>query len=315
LSYQKLLYYFDINLLQFCNKKPKGYIMKKIIMTAALFAATTSMAAVDITANYEGTITDGNPGAASYEQDLDITMVGSAGGTTVTASFENLTGGQAVTANQVWVDTKFEGLNFKGGNFKTTNGSGLLQSEGAVANQMQVGLDVTGVNVVVGQVSGAGKATVDAAATVAGLEVSAENVTATDRLITVVANFFGFNTTVETQETSVARNTAVSAGLDVSIAEGTSVALTGVYIDVKDAAGVTQDDGILGDISDATTGSTVKGAVASLNTAVGNVTGKYSVKNDKNTITAEVERGVWTLGHTKTEDTSGVTTAKINVAF
>ena len=61
--------------------------MKKIIMTAALFAATTSMAAVDITANYEGTITDGNPGAASYEQDLDITMVGSAGGTTVTASF------------------------------------------------------------------------------------------------------------------------------------------------------------------------------------------------------------------------------------
>ena len=208
-------------------------------MTAALFAATTSMAAVDITANYEGTITDGNPGAASYEQDLDITMVGSAGGTTVTASFENLTGGQAVTANQVWVDTKFEGLNFKGGNFKTTNGSGLLQSEGAVANQMQVGLDVTGVNVVVGQVSGAGKATVDAAATVAGLEVSAENVTATDRLITVVANFFGFNTTVETQETSVARNTAVSAGLDVSIAEGTSVALTGVYIDVKDAAGVT----------------------------------------------------------------------------
>ena len=180
---------------------------------------------------------------------------------------------------------------------------------------MQVGLDVTGVNVVVGQVSGAGKATVDAAATVAGLEVSAENVTATDRLITVVANFFGFNTTVETQETSVARNTAVSAGLDVSIAEGTSVALTGVYIDVKDAAGVTQDDGILGDISDATTGSTVKGAVASLNTAVGNVTGKYSVKNDKNTITAEVERGVWTLGHTKTEDTSGVTTAKINVAF
>jgi hypothetical protein len=84
-------------------------------------------------------------------------------------------------------------------------------------------------------------------------------------------------------------------------------------MDINDATVVTQDDGIVGDVSDAT--GTVKGAVASLNTSIGTVTGKYVVKNSLNTVTAELERGIWTLGHTKTEGTDGATTAKINVAF
>jgi len=286
---------------------------KNLIAVLAATTMTTSMAAVDFSANYEGTLTDG--GAATYEQDLDLKMVGSAGDSSVTVLMENLTGGSAVTANQAWIETSLEGLAFKGGNYKSRNGNGLLQKKSAATNQFEVSTSIAGAGLTVAQTSGDGNATVDASATIAGVDVNVQNVSATDRFITVVANFFGFGTTIETQETATGRNTAVAANAGIAISEGTSIDVTGVYVDVKDTAGVTQDDGILGDISGANTGSTVKGAVASLNTTLGNVTGKYAVVNDLNTITAELQRGVWTFGHSKTENTAGVTTAKINVAF
>lgn len=282
---------------------------KNLIAVLAATTMTTSMAAVDFSANYEGTLTDS--GAATYTQDLDLKMVGSAGDSSVTVLMENLTGGSTVTANQVWVETGIGGLSFKGGNYKGQNGAGLLQAKSAVANQFEVGTSIAGAALSVGQVSGDGNVTVDAQAEIAGVDVKVQNVSATDRFITLVANFFGLDTTVETQETATGRNIAVAASATV----GTSVEVTGVYMDVKDTAGVTQDDGILGDVSGANTGSTVKGAVASLNTTLGNVTGKVATVNDINTYTAELQRGVWTLGHSKTEDTDGVTTAKININF
>jgi len=286
---------------------------KNLMAVIAATTMTTSMAAVDFSANYEGTLTDG--GAATYAQDLDLKMVGSAGNSSVTVLMEDLTGGSTVTANQAWIETSLEGLAFKGGNYKSQNGSGLLQKKGAVTNQMEIGTSIAGAGLTVTQASGDGNATVNASTSIAGVDVNVQNVSATDRFITVVADFFGFGVTAETQETATGRNTAVAASAGVALSESTVVGLTGVYVDVKDTAGVTQDDGILGDISGANTGSTIKGAVASLNTDLGNVTGKYAVVNDLNTITAELQRGVWTLGHSKTENADGVTTAKINVAF
>jgi hypothetical protein len=285
--------------------------MNKNIMLAALFAAGTATAGMEINGSYEGTLTDG--GAATYAQDLDLTLVGSTDGAKVTVMLEDLTGGTAVSTNQVFVETGFEGLNFKGGNYKSQNGSGLMQTTSAVVNQFEAGFSVAGAGVTLGQTSGDGNATVDAGFSVSGMDVNVQNAAEDNRFITVVANFFGFGTTVETQETTTGRNTAVSANAGVSISESTSVDVTGIYMDINDATVVTQDDGIVGDVSDAT--GTVKGAVASLNTSIGTVTGKYVVKNDLNTVTAELERGIWTLGHTKTEGTDGATTAKINVAF
>jgi hypothetical protein len=298
-----------------CNSATilKGYIMNKNIMLAALFAAGAASADVSINGSYEGTFTEG--GAATYAQDLDLTLVGSAGGAKVTVMMEDLTGGSNVTTSQVFVEAGIEGLDFKGGNYKSQNGSGLLQAESAATNQFEVGTSIAGASVTVGQVSGEGKATIDAGFEVAGLDVNVQNVSATDRFITVVANFFGFGTTIETQETATGRNTGVSAGLDVAIAEGTSVNVTGVYIDVGDTAGVTQDDGILGDISDAATGSTVTAGVASIETDLGTVTGKYIVKNDLNTYVAELERGIMEYGYSKTEDEDGVFSAKLTVVF
>jgi len=285
----------------------------------ALIAATTittsASAGFFLTGDYEGTISDGNPGAATYAQDLDITMVGDiADGTKVTATFENLgadvDGGSTVKSTQVFVETAIEGLDFKGGNFKSQNGSGLMQTTSAVTNQMQVGFDVAGSGVTVGQVSGVGKATVDTSLTVAGLTVKAQNVTDTTRFVTISTTIAGLEVTAETQKTVTGRNTAGSVGTTVA-----GVNVTGVMVDVEDTAVVTQDDGILGDISGAVDGKTVKGVVASTSTTLGLVTGKYINMNELDTYVAEVERGVWTFGYAKTENADGITTGKINVAF
>ena len=282
----------------------------------AVIAATTMGAAsatMNITGSYEG-VASTNSGPAAYTQDLDLTLKAKVGDTTVKATIENLTGGSTLKTKQLYIATKLEGLDFKGGTYKTLNGTGLLQKK-VNANQLQIATSIAGASLAVNQVSGDGNATVDASTSIAGVDVNVQNVSATDRFITVVADFFGFNTSVETQKTATGRNTAVAAGLTVPMGGSNIIDVTGVYMDVKDTAGVTQNDGILGDVSDATTGSTVKGGVASLNTSMGAVTGKYIVKNDKNTYVGELQRGVWTFGHSKTEDQDGVTTAKINVAF
>ena len=275
--------------------------MKNTILIAALFAASAN-AAVTITGDYEGKFTDGH--GATFAQDLDLTMVGSTEGASVTVMMEDLTGGSTVTANQVFVEAGVEGLNFKGGNYKNSNGSGILQKSGAVTNQFS--LEYQGVSV--NQVSGAAKQTVDASLEYQGVAVDVQDVSASDRFITAAFDFFGFGMTVETQETTTGRNTGVTAGFGTN-----GVNVTGVYIDVKDAAGVTQDDGLVGDISSVATD--VKAGVASMDTVAGTVTGKYIVKDDKNTYVGELERGIWTVGYTKEEDVDGVFDAKLNVSF
>ena len=276
--------------------------MKNNLILATLFATTmTANAVIDITGTYEGTFTDGNPGAATYAQDLDLKMVGSVDDTRVTILMEDLTGGSTVTANQVFLETKIEGLNFKGGNFKGQNGSGLLQAKTAVANKMNLGFDIAGNGVTLGQVSGDGQVSVDASAS--------------DRFITVVANWFGFGVTAETQNTTVGRNNAVSANAKVSTGATSSMTVTGVMIDVNDATAVTQDDGVFGDISDTINGNTVIGGVVEVASSFGAVTGSVWEKNDLNNYKAELDRGVMNYSYTKNEVTDGVFAAKINVSF
>jgi len=285
--------------------------MNNKFLLATLVATTlTANADVSILGDYEGTFTDGNPGAASYAQDLDLTLVGSTDGAKVTMTMENLTGGSAVTATQVFVETAIEGIALKAGNYKNQNGSGLMQKKSAVTNQFEVSTSIAGAGITLGQVSEASKVTVDASLEVAELDVTVQNVTATDRFITVVANFLGLGVTAETQNTTVGRNTAVSATTNVG-----ALTATTVVIDVNDATAMSQDDGILGDISTAVNGKKVVGGVLSTATTIGTVTGKAFEMNDAMTYTGEIERGALTVGYTKADNTEGVTTAKINVSF
>jgi len=288
--------------------------MNKKYLLASLVAATfTANAVVNLSGDYEGTFTDGS--GATYAQDLDLTLVGSTAGSKVTVMLEDLTGGTAVTTSQVFVETSIEGIGLKAGNYKGQNGGGLLQRQTAVANQFEIAVDTGFADVHVGQASGDGHATVDVSTTVAGFgHVSVQNVSATDRFVSVITEFFGIGVNAETQNTSVGRNTAVTANALI----GTETAffeVTGMIVDVNDATAVTQDDGLLGDISDAVNGKTVTGLVVATNTLYGVVTGKLIDKNDKNTYVAEVEKGVLTLGYAKTADTDGVVSGEINIAF
>lgn len=283
----------------FFNFKGKK-MNKQLIALMAAVASTSVFASATITGKYEGVITDG----ATYTQDLDLTLKASvAPGTSVTMTMENLTGGSAVSATTAFIETDLaEGLQFKGGTFKSQNGSGLLQKAQSATNKMSLSTNVGGMGVRVTQGSGDANTTADVATNVAGVMFGVQNVANADRFITVSSNVAGVDLNAERQKTT----TAVSAGLSAA-----GMGVTAVLVDVNDATAVTQDDGILGDISDANNGTDVKGVVVTK----GQLTGKYIVKNDLNTYVARVKQDVLDLGYSKTENADGVMDAKINVAF
>ena len=284
------------------------------LLTATMVAtlSTTVFAGASITGKDEGTFTENSGTGSSYAQDLDLTLKGNvAEGTNVTATFENLTGGSTVTSTQVFIETQIEGLNFKGGNYKSQNGAGLMQKKSAVTNQFELGTDVAGFGVSVAQTSGDGNATADVIGSIAGVDVTIQDITNSTRYISASTNIAGLDIAVETQETATG-TTNTGASIATTIA---GMTVTGVVIDVEDTTGITQDDGILGDISDASNGETVKGVVASTDTVLGTVTGKYIDKNDATTYVGKLQRGVMEYGYTKTEDTDGVFDAVLSVSF
>jgi len=286
--------------------------MKKNIVIAALFAATAANADFDIYGKYEGNITDGS--GATYSQDLDLKLVGTADGATITATLEDLAGGDTVTTNELYVETNiFDGISFKGGKSKGKNGNGLLQKSSAATNKMAVSFDASGLGFAVNQASGDANASVDVSGEFAGVAIKAQDVAEDDRFVTASVEVAGVSLNGEYQKTTTGTNMGATASLTVPVSETAIVDVTGVYVNVENGSGVTQDDGILGDISDAA--GTVKGAVVSTNSNYGVVTGKLYQKNDKTTYVGELGNGIMTYSYTKTEDTDGVAGVKIDVSF
>ena len=283
---------------------------KLISAIAAGMLSATAFADISITGAYEGVISN-STGASTYTDDLDLTIRGKQGDTTVTATLEDMSGGQTVTSTQVYVDTKLEGLNFRGGNYKGQNGDGLLQKKSAASSKMKISTDISGVGLAVSQGSGDGNAKVDASFDIANVSVKAQNVNNDTRFISASTEFNGLGVAIETQEASAGKT---NTGYVLSGALG-GASVSYVNIDIEDATGVTQDDGILGDISDATAGKDLYGIVASLSSDMGKVTGKYISKNDKDIYVAKLERGVWSLSATDAEGSDMAYSAKINVSF
>jgi len=210
------------------------------------------------------------------------------------------------------METKvIDGINFKGGNYKGQNGTGLLQKKSSATNKMKVSTDVAGFGVAVNQVSGSGTSTYDVAGKVGPADVTIQNATNDTRYITVGGELQGITVVYESQEASTGNtNMGVSASATVG-----GIDVTGVYVDVQDASGITQDDGILGDISDANADTTVTGIVASTGTEFGTVTGKYITKNDLNTMVGKIKVGDIEYGVSKTENADAVFDAKLTVTF
>jgi hypothetical protein len=281
---------------------------KKLIALLAASSVTSAMAGVELTGKYEGTISEG--GSATYAQDLDLTLVGTVAGGSVTATMENLEGGDNITTNELFVETSIEGINFKGGKSKGKNGDGLLQKKSAATNKMALSTTLGGFGVGINQVSGDSNATVDVSSTVGGIDIAVQNMTNDSRFVTISTSVGGIDFAVERQKSGAGTNTGV---VGTTVVAG--VEFSGVYIDVEDTTGVTQNDGILGDISDANNNSTVAGGVVVLGTAFGEVTGKYIDKNDATTYVGKLKRGVMEYGYTKTENTDGLFEAVLTLEF
>jgi hypothetical protein len=285
--------------------------MNKLIAIIAVTSLTAANAAVNITGDYKGTITDGS--GTTYVQDLDLTLTGSTGDTTVTATIEDLAGGDTLKTNELYIETVIDTLNLKAGTYKGQNGAGLLQKKSAATNKLGLSTTIGGFGVGLEQASGDANMTIDLNGVVSGISVTVQDVVNDSRYITAAASIGPLAVTVETQDTGVGVNTGVAITTSLASMETVGIDSTVVFIDVNDAAGVTQDDGILGDISDAVTD--VTGVVVATTFDIGTITGKYIDKNDATTLVSELERGIMTYSYTKTENVDGVFAAELNISF
>jgi len=290
--------------------------MKKLVLATALATLiTVSFADVMISGKYEGKIKeDSTTGNYTYTSDIDLTLKGKVGDTVMTSTFENIgksTSDKTVKVKQVFIETPItEGLNFKGGTYKFTNGTGLLQ-ESTTKDRMNLNATFGGVNAGVTQVSNTGDSEYNFSGKLGPATVTVNDAMEDDRFITVTGEMGGAKIVFESQEYSTGKtNTGVSAGLSVG-----AIDLTGVYLDVQDTAGVFQTDGIIGDVSDANSGTTVTGVVASTNTSFGKVTGKHITKNDINSMVGQVQVGNWKLTATKPENADAKFEASLKVKF
>jgi len=281
-----------------------------IAAVAALTLTTSALADISITGNYEGTISDGNPGAATYSQELDLAIVGKAELATVTAKVKNVDAGDNITFNEVYVNTTIEGLDAKLGKWQGQNGAGLLQKKSASSNKMRLATSLGGLDVAVQQGSGDANASADIGATVGGVAIKVQNVINSDRFVSASVSKGGVDLNGEYQKTSVGTNIGGVASATVG-----GFGIAGALIDVEDTSAVTQDDDILEDISNAANGKLVKGVILTSATTVGDLTGKLINKNDKNTYVAKLERGIMEYKYSKTEDTDGIISAKLTLNF
>ena len=280
--------------------------MKKQLLIAAVAASMSSVAMADvaISGEYEGTLSQ-STGAASFAQDLDLTIVATSGDTSVTTTIEDLTTNTALTATTVKLSTQLEGISFSAGNYETQNGNGLI-NEGSTSEKYSLATSIAGVSASVTTASGHGKNSLTLAGNVAGFDVKVQDATRSTRFVSVSTDVAGVAVAVERQKTATGTNTAYNLSTDVN---GVAVVYENVTIN-GDAA--TQTDGFIGDISSAATASAIS---ASMATTMGSVEVKHAKIGSAKTNTVELTRGNVVYGYSKAANTSADLSAKVSFSF
>ena len=280
--------------------------MKKQLLIAAVAASMSSVAMADvaISGEYEGTLSQ-STGAASFAQDLDLTIVATSGDTSVTTTIEDLTTNTALTATTVKLSTQLEGISFSAGNYETQNGNGLI-NEGSTSEKYSLATSIAGVSASVTTASGHGKNSLTLAGNVAGFDVKVQDATRSTRFVSVSTDVAGVAVAVERQKTATGTNTAYNLSTDVN---GVAVAYENVKIN---GSAATQTDGFIGDISSAAKASALS---ASMNTAMGSVEVKRAKIDADKTTSIELTRGNVVYGYSKTTDLDKVLSAKVSFQF
>jgi|TARA_B110000914_G_scaffold146088_1_gene127906 hypothetical protein len=276
------------------NKLLKTAIVGTALLTVPYIAfadetATETTNGVSVTGTYEGTVTD----SGTYTQSVDFVAVGTSDNGTVTMNVD-----ETGTVGDVYVDTTLLGsLDLRLGKVDGVNG-------------MKVSTTIAGFTVSVYQPSGSNQSLeVGAGADVGPISITGTDILDSARLLTANMDIVGIDVGGSYQKTTTGTNTILDAGLEVQ----------GIGIDVANAsigdASVTKigtsKHALLGVMTTATNGTSVKGVKASL----GDLSAKVVNLNSTNTYTVALARGIMTYSYAKTAGSDGTVSAGLKFTF
>lgn len=288
--------------------------MKILIIVVAIFASINTHATMSLTGKFESKV-EQQSGAAYVEHDLDLSFKASVGGTSVTMMLEDIgrdiyfdgAADYDVLATQVFVETNLEGISFKAGTYETTSGNGIINAA-SNGDKTTLATSIAGVSVSLNTANADQNSKLTLAGNVAGVDIKVQDATRSTRFVTVSGDVAGVAVAIERQKTATGTNTGFNLSTDIN---GVAVAYENVKI--NDASAVSQDDGVIGDISAAT--DKASAISATMNTAMGSIEIKHAKIDTVKTHTVELTRGNVVYGYSKTTDLDKELSAKVSFAF
>jgi len=279
------------------NKLLKTAIVGTALLTVPFIAfadeTATETSNVSVTGTYEGTASvDATTKDLTYTQGLDLVMVGTSPYGSVTVNID-----ETATVGDLYLDTNLFNFDVRLGKVDSVTG-------------IKVSTSIAGFTVSVHKATGSGGATTVDASTVFGpITISGEDVFDDDRLLSAGMEIAGIDVGGSYQNTTTGTNTIVDAGLGI---QGISVDVAHASIgDASVTKTGTSKHALLGTMTTATNGTSVKGVKASL----GDLSAKLVNLNSNNTYTLSLERGIMTYSYEKVSGGASTVSAGVKVTF
>jgi len=278
------------------NKLLRTAIVGTALLTVpyiALADETATSSNVSVTGTYEGTASvDTTTKDLTYTQGLDLVMVGTSSNGSVTVNID-----ETATVGDLYLDTNLFNFDVRLGKVDSVTG-------------IEVGTSIAGFTVSVHQASGTnGATTVDASTVFGPINLSGEDVLDDDRLLSAGMEIAGIDVGGSYQNTTTGTNTILDAGLGIQ-----GISFDVAHASIGDASVTktgTSKHALLGTMTSATNGTSVKGVKASL----GDLSAKLVSLNSNNTYTLSLERGIMTYSYEKVSGGASTVSAGVKVTF
>jgi len=278
------------------NKLLKTVIVGTALLTVpyiAMAEEAETTNGVSVTGTYEGTASvDTTTKDLTYTQTLDLVILGTGPDGTVTVKVD-----EAGDVGDLYLDTNLFNFDVRLGKVDSITG-------------IEVGTSIAGFTVSVHQASGTnGATTVDASTVFGPINLSGEDVLDDDRLLSAGMEIAGIDVGGSYQNTTTGTNTILDAGLGIQ-----GIGIDVAHASIGDASVTKTGDSkhaLLGTMTSATNGTSVKGVKASL----GDLSAKLVSLNSNNTYTLAFERGIMTYSYEKVSGGTSTFSAGVKVTF
>ncbi len=243
---------------------------------------------VSVSGTYEGTATD----SGTYTQELEVVVSMSSEYGSVTAKVD-----ETGTVGDLYIDTSISSIDLR-----------LGKVDGEIG--MKASTTVAGITVSAYQPSGANQSVqIGADVDVGPFSLTGEDLLDDARLIGAGIEVAGVDLGGTYQKTTTGTNTILDAGLGI---QGISVDVAHASIgDASVTKTGTSKHALLGTMTSATNGTSVKGVKASL----GDLSAKLVSLNSNNTYTLSLERGIMTYSYEKVSGGASTVSAGVKVTF